>query len=379
MAAGSLLVLVLVYLPAAGELSSLLDRMRDAQRLHAALGHPFVFDDTLYTHSPPWANLSWGQWKSLGTPATVSVALCLLIAPFVLRRALAVLLIGATLLPFVFFAFVLGYALPHYYYDWQPAMIVTCALALYELSRRAIPYRVVAALALCPLVFAAAGTVRDVASLAPRDYTALERELGDRLGGEVVITNTFDFDLNLPGPSQSLSIPPRFPVWPRWSTTRPSRAGGRILASRTSCVATGPSSTCTESISCASTCHARPRRRDRKGIASGSGRGDGCPGRSAGAAGRLSAGLGGFARGRSWRLTSRAHRHRGRGRSMGSRSRDECPDLDDSGRQDRPSGVVRKAQRGPRSRRAVGVNPGPDGSRSRKSPTFFTGCQPAVF
>ena len=197
-AAGSLLVLVLVYLPAAGELPSLLDRMRDAQRLHAALGHPFVFDGTLYTHSPPWANL-WWQWKSLGTPATVSVALCLLIAPFVLRRALAVLLIGATLLPFVFFAFVLGYALPHYYYDWQPAMIVTCALALYELSRRAIPYRVVAALALCPLVFAAAGTVRDVASLAPRDYTALERELGDRLGGEVVITNTFDFGFNLPG------------------------------------------------------------------------------------------------------------------------------------------------------------------------------------
>ena len=85
----------------------MLGEMRETQRVHRRVGHPFVFDGTLYTPSPSWSNL-WWQWKSLGTPATASVTICLLLAPLVLRRALAVLLLGATLVPFAFFLFALG-------------------------------------------------------------------------------------------------------------------------------------------------------------------------------------------------------------------------------------------------------------------------------
>jgi Dolichyl-phosphate-mannose-protein mannosyltransferase len=198
-AAAAILIFVTTYLPAGSEAPSIIGEMRDTQRLHASLGHPFLFDGTRYVRAPWWGNL-WWQWKSLGTPASAVVGICLLLAPFLLRRGLAVLLLGATLVTLAFFTFGLDYALPHYYYDWQPPLILTCALVLYALSRRSGPARVAAAVLAIPLVLVAAGTVQDVARLEPRDYVVLEREFGDRLrAGTVVSPNFWDFPANVSG------------------------------------------------------------------------------------------------------------------------------------------------------------------------------------
>jgi Dolichyl-phosphate-mannose-protein mannosyltransferase len=187
------------YLPAGGEAPTLIDEMLDAQQAHAAFGHRAVFDEKIYDSAPWWGNL-WWQWKSLGTAASASVAISLLVAPLLLRRALAVLLLGAVLVPFAFFSFRLEYALPHYYYAWQPPLILTTALVLFQLARRGTPTRVVAAVLSVPLAIAAFGTIRDVGRLETRDYAALEHQVGDRLRAGTV-AGSFGYDLlaNVPG------------------------------------------------------------------------------------------------------------------------------------------------------------------------------------
>ena len=153
----------------AGRASAAIDVMRDQKDLVPLLGHPFVFDGAYYD-TPPWWASAWWQWQSLGTPATVSMAVCFLLAPFVLRRGLAVLLVGATASFALVISFWLGWSLPHYYYAWQPPLVLTCALVLYSLARRGTGARAAAALLALPLVLASLGTVRDVARLEPRDY-----------------------------------------------------------------------------------------------------------------------------------------------------------------------------------------------------------------
>jgi Dolichyl-phosphate-mannose-protein mannosyltransferase len=198
-AGAALLALLAVYLPAGTEAPSLIAQMRDAQRAHVALGHPFVFDGVHYARAPWWANL-WWQWKSLGTPATAAAVVCVAVAPFVLRRGLAVMLLGAILVPFAFLSFALDYSLPHYYYDWQPALIVTCGLVLVALARRAVPGRLAAVVVALGFVVAAVGTVLDVARLKPRDYSTLDRAFGPQLRrGTTVSANLLELDSNLRG------------------------------------------------------------------------------------------------------------------------------------------------------------------------------------
>jgi hypothetical protein len=195
----ALLAVVVTYLPAGGDAPSLIKEMLEAQRAHAFFGHKFVFDGEIYDRAPWWGNL-WWQWKSLGTAAAVSVAVSVVLAPFLLRRELVVLLLGTVLLFLAFFIGRLEYALPHYYYDWQPPLILVTALVLYQLARRGVRGQAVAAVLAIPLALAAIGTVRDVARLEPRDYALVERDLGDRLrAGTVAGSLGPDLLSNVPG------------------------------------------------------------------------------------------------------------------------------------------------------------------------------------
>ena len=158
-----------------------------------------MFDGTYYHTAPWWAN-AWWQWQSLGTTATASLLVCLVLAPFVLRPALAVLLVGATATLAVLMSFRLGWSLPHYYYAWQPPLILACALVLYTLVRRGGGARLAAAALGVPLVVAAAGTVYDVARLEPRDYAVVEGEFGDALRrGTVAAQATAEMRAQVPG------------------------------------------------------------------------------------------------------------------------------------------------------------------------------------
>ena len=94
-----------------------------------------------------------------------------MLAPFLLpRRAATVLLgAGARSCRSLFFIVRLNYALPYYYYAWQPQLVLVCALVLAALVPRAGARASVAAVAIAlPLVLAALGTVRDVATTEPR-------------------------------------------------------------------------------------------------------------------------------------------------------------------------------------------------------------------
>ena len=149
---------------------------------------PFVFSGTFYENPPWWANF-WWQWKSLGTPATIAVCACLALAPFLLPRRVAIVLGAALLVPIAFFVIQLNYALPYYYYAWQPQLLITCALVLAALVQRGRAARVLAAAIAVPFVLVALGTIRDVATDKPKDYAAVARELGPELSRGVVVTS----------------------------------------------------------------------------------------------------------------------------------------------------------------------------------------------
>ena len=100
-----------------------------------AIGHPFVFDGKLYEHAPWWANF-WWQWKALGTPAALACSPASCVAPFLLRRGTAVLLLAPCSCPPAFLAFGLSYALPYYYYTWEPPLLLLCALVIHALLVR---------------------------------------------------------------------------------------------------------------------------------------------------------------------------------------------------------------------------------------------------
>jgi hypothetical protein len=152
---------------------------------------PFIFFGDFYDRVPWWANL-WWQWKSLGTPAAVAVVSCLVLAPFLLSRRALLMLGVALLVPLIFFLFRLSYALPYYYYAWQPQLVLVCALVLSALAARGRIARVGAAALAVPLVVAAVGTVRDVAQAGPRDFTAAARELGPTMRSGAVVTWGFE-------------------------------------------------------------------------------------------------------------------------------------------------------------------------------------------
>jgi 4-amino-4-deoxy-L-arabinose transferase-like glycosyltransferase len=148
---------------------------------------PFVFSGHLYANPPWWSNL-WWQWQSLGTPAAVSVGLCLLAAPFLLPRRILIVLGVALAVPLVFFLFRLNYALPYYYYAWQPQLLLLCGLTLGAAVERRGLYRVAAALVAVPLMVAAVGTVADVAGTGAQDYKRAAQKFAPTLRDGPVVT-----------------------------------------------------------------------------------------------------------------------------------------------------------------------------------------------
>jgi 4-amino-4-deoxy-L-arabinose transferase-like glycosyltransferase len=187
-AALAAITLLVTYAPLGMDTFDAIDDMFYVSDLrNNSLTTPFVFSGTFYENPPWWANF-WWQWKSLGTPATVAVAACLALAPFLLAWRVLVVVGAALVVPVVFFVIQLNYALPYYYYAWQPQLLLLCALVLAALVRRGAIARVAAAAIAVPLVLVALGTLRDVATNEPKDYAAVARELGPELSDGVVVT-----------------------------------------------------------------------------------------------------------------------------------------------------------------------------------------------
>jgi 4-amino-4-deoxy-L-arabinose transferase-like glycosyltransferase len=182
------LVVAVTYIPLGTDAFDAIDGMFYVDSLrNSTFSTPFVFFGDLYERTPWWANL-WWQWKSLGTPAAAAVASCLVLAPFLLARRELLMLGVALLVPLVFFLFRLRYALPYYYYAWQPQLVLVCALVLSTLAARGRLARIGAAALAVPLVVAAVGTVRDLSQTGARDFAAVAEQLGPRLRQGVVVT-----------------------------------------------------------------------------------------------------------------------------------------------------------------------------------------------
>jgi 4-amino-4-deoxy-L-arabinose transferase-like glycosyltransferase len=148
---------------------------------------PFVFSGHRYANPPWWANL-WWQWQSLGTAATVAVGICLAASPFLLPRRVVIFLGVALAVPLVFFLFRLNYALPYYYYAWQPQLLLLCGLTLAAGIARGGLLRLGAAAVAVPFVIAAVGTVADVATVEPEDYKRTAQEFEPQLRQGAVVT-----------------------------------------------------------------------------------------------------------------------------------------------------------------------------------------------
>jgi Dolichyl-phosphate-mannose-protein mannosyltransferase len=151
------------------------------------VGQPYVIDGKLHVQAPWWA-LGWYQWKSLGTAAAVSLAGTIILAPFVLKRSAAVLVVLAVLVPPVALALSVDFALPYWYYAWQPQLVLCGALVVAALVTRGGGARVIGAALAIPLAITALANVRDVARLEPRDFRVAARDLGGRLHSGTVAT-----------------------------------------------------------------------------------------------------------------------------------------------------------------------------------------------
>ena len=221
------LTAAVTYVPMGGEARDAIDFMFTTSGWRDAIGHPFVFDGTLYQHPPWWANF-WWQWKALGTPAALSVLACLLVSPFLLRRGPAVLLLSAVLVPAFFLAFGLSYALPYYYYTWEPPLVLLCALVIHALIVRGGLARVAAAALVIPLLVAGLGVVRDVARIKKRDYAAVAALAPGLRPGPLV---TWDLDsytaLGAEGSGRTVTFDPRGDSAPAAIIVDPASSGRR--------------------------------------------------------------------------------------------------------------------------------------------------------
>ena len=106
----------------------------------------------------------------------MAVGACLAAAPFLLPRRILIVLGTALAVPLVFFLFRLNYALPYYYYAWQPQLLITCALMPRRLVQRGRAARVLAAASRCRSLLVALGTVRDVATDRAEGLRAVARD-----------------------------------------------------------------------------------------------------------------------------------------------------------------------------------------------------------
>ena len=166
------LVFVASYAPFLGDAPTALRTVYNFQTSrNAGLGHPIEVAGHLYVH-PPWWTLLWFQWKGVGPVATAVMAAAAVAAPFLLPRRVALFLFGAVLLQLVYLSVFLGFALPHYYYAWMPALTLLVAAALRELLRHGRVALGIGLAALLALAGSAIATGVDVARLHSADYAA---------------------------------------------------------------------------------------------------------------------------------------------------------------------------------------------------------------
>ncbi len=189
------------YLPAGpGGALGAIRYMWRFQSAQGNAGHPVIIAGTLYRHAPWWAHLYW-QTRNYGIPATVVGAVAIMAAVGLGRRPVHFYLLAAAAVPWAYLSFLVGFALPHYYFVYQPPLAALVALGLRELFMRAWnPHRLqgrpalasagLGGLALLALPFAAlAGRVTaTVATLRSSDYAAAAQIIRDHpvAGGEPV-------------------------------------------------------------------------------------------------------------------------------------------------------------------------------------------------
>lgn len=154
------------------------------QSAHGAAGQPVILSGVFYHHPPWWAHLYW-QTQNYGMTATVAGALAILAALFLGHRLVHLYLLAAAVVPWAYLSFLVGFALPHYYYLYQAPLAVLAAMGLLELLRRAQALHRVAGkerlaaaslggvgLLALPFAVLAGRLSATVASLAPSDYSA---------------------------------------------------------------------------------------------------------------------------------------------------------------------------------------------------------------
>jgi 4-amino-4-deoxy-L-arabinose transferase-like glycosyltransferase len=127
-------VFVAVYLPA-GMVSSIAYMVAFQER-QRTIGHPVMLLGRRVAHPPWWANLSF-TLDGFG-PWLLVLLLAAAVFAFVPRTtALAVYVAVCLALLLVFYCFIAGNALPHYYYAWTWAVYVLAAIGLSSLWRLA--------------------------------------------------------------------------------------------------------------------------------------------------------------------------------------------------------------------------------------------------
>lgn len=147
---------------------------------HADSGHPVIVAGEVFDRAPWWA-YAWWQWQSLGTAATVAVAVAALAAVAWSPRRRAVLLVAATVaVPALYLSFAGAFGLSHYLHLWQPLLVLLATLGVVALVRRGWLARTLGVGLAATLVVVGADTVATVATLEPRGYGRLGQVLAAR-------------------------------------------------------------------------------------------------------------------------------------------------------------------------------------------------------
>jgi len=181
------------YLPAGpAQAAAAISYMWRFQSAHGAAGHPVIVASTLYRHPPWWSHLYW-QTQNYGVAVTAIGALAILAAVVLGHRPIHFYLLAAAVVPWAYLSFLVGFALPHYYYLYQAPLAVLVAMGLTELLHRAHGLRTVTGrgaltavgfggLTLLALPFAALTErfIATVATLQPSDYAAAAQIISNR-------------------------------------------------------------------------------------------------------------------------------------------------------------------------------------------------------
>jgi 4-amino-4-deoxy-L-arabinose transferase-like glycosyltransferase len=172
---------LLSYAPLDVSVTTALRTMWDFQRHESAVGFPLRVAGHVYTHPPWWTplRLAWDASPTL----TAALVVAATVGAVAVGRSIALLLVGAAVVPLVAVMVGHGRYLEHYAYAWTPPLILLAALGAVAVWRR---NRLAAAVIVAPLVVAGAVSVWSIASLRTADYALAGQQLA-RTGARAVL------------------------------------------------------------------------------------------------------------------------------------------------------------------------------------------------